>query len=64
MATNMDPQVLLRVFRAVGGPVSNRNVEKALIIIKNKGILPALIYPEEKRTWYRIKSKLKEHNLL
>lgn len=61
---NVDIIQLLRIYRAVGGPTAERNVDKAVAIIRNGGKIPELVYPEEKRTYYRIKERLKEHGLL
>lgn len=64
MKTNIDSSKLLRIFRAVAGPVASRNVAKAIAIIQNGGKMPDMVQPDEIRTYYRIKAKLKEHMLL
>ena len=61
---DIDNNQLLRIYRAVGGPTAERNVDKAVAIIRNGGKIPVLVYPEEKRTYYRIKERLKEHGII
>lgn len=55
---------LLRIFRAVAGPVATRNVEKAVAIIKNGGKMPEMVRSDEIRTYFRVKARLKEHGLI
>ena len=55
---------LLRIFRAVAGPVATRNVEKAVAIIKNGGKMPEMVRSDEIRTYYRVMARLKEHGLI
>lgn len=61
---NIDSTKLLRIFRAVAGPVAKRNVEKALYIIRNGGKMPEKVPPDEIRTYFRVKARLKEHRLI
>lgn len=64
MKTNIDSSKLLRIFRAVAGPVASRNVEKAVAIIRNGGKMPEMVQPDEIRTYYRVMARLKEHRLI
>ncbi len=64
MKTNIDSSKLLRIFRAVAGPVASRNVAKAIAIIQNGGKMPDMVQPDEIRTYFRVKAKLKEHRLI
>lgn len=61
---NIDSTKLLRIFRAVAGPVANSNVEKAVAIIRNGGKVAGCFPASEIRTYFRIKERLKEHGLL
>lgn len=61
---DLDTTQLLRIFRAVAGPVAKRNVEKALYIIRNGGRVAGCFPADEIRTYFRIKERLKEHGLL
>ena len=61
---NIDSSKLLKIFRAVAGPVAKRNVEKALYIIRNGGRVAGCFPADEIRTYFRIKERLKEHGLL
>lgn len=64
MKTNIDSSKLLRIFRAVAGPVASRNVAKAIAIIQNGGKMPDMVKPDEIRTYFRVKARLKEHRLI
>lgn len=64
MKTNIDSSKLLRIFRAVAGPVASRNVAKAIAIIQNGGKMPEMVQPDEIRTYFRVKARLKEHRLI
>ncbi len=64
MKTNIDSSKLLRIFRAVAGPVASRNVAKAIAIIQNGGKMPDMVQPDEIRTYFRVKARLKEHRLI
>ena len=64
MKTNIDSSKLLRIFKAVAGPVASRNVAKAIAIIQNGGKMPDMVQPDEIRTYFRVKARLKEHGLL
>lgn len=55
---------LLRIYRAVGGPTAERNVDKAVSIIRNGGKIPGCFPKSEIRTYFRIKERLKEHGLI
>jgi hypothetical protein len=48
----------------VGGPTAERNVDKAVAIIRNGGRIPGCFPKSEIRTYFRIKERLKEHGLL
>lgn len=61
---NIDSSKLLRIFRAVAGPVASRNVAKAIAIIQNGGKMPDMVQPDEIRTYFRVKARLKEHRLI
>lgn len=61
---DIDSTKLLRIFRAVAGPVATRNVEKAVAIIKNGGKMPEMVRSDEIRTYFRVKARLKEHGLI
>ncbi len=61
---NVDIIQLLRIYRAVGGPTAERNVDKAVAIIRNGGRIPGCFPKSEIRTYFRIKERLKEHGLL
>lgn len=61
---DIDSTKLLRIFRAVAGPVATRNVEKAVAIIRNGGKMPEMVQPDEIRTYFRVKARLKEHGLI
>lgn len=60
----MDAKELLKIYRAVAGPVAENNVDKAVSIIKNKGRIPPLVYQDEIRTWQRVKARLKSNGLI
>lgn len=60
----MDSQILLNIYKAVAGPVAENNVDKAIMLIHRKGMIPDDITKHEIRTWYRIKERLKRHGLL
>ena len=64
MKTNIDSSKLLRIFRAVAGPVASRNVAKSIAIIQNGGKMPDMVQPDEIRTYFRVKARLKEHRLI
>ena len=61
---NIDSSKLLKIFRAVAGPVAKSNVEKAVAIISNGGKVAGCFPSNEIRTYFRIKERLKEHGLL
>ena len=61
---NIDIIQLLRIYRAVGGPTAERNVDKAVAIIRNGGKIPGCFPKSEIRTYFRIKERLKEHCLI
>lgn len=61
---NIDIIQLLRIYRAVGGPTAERNVDKAVAIIRNGGKIPGSFPKSEIRTYFRIKERLKEHGLI
>ncbi len=61
---NLDTTQLLRIFRAVAGPVAKSNVDKAVAIIRNGGRVAGYFPANEIRTYFRIKERLKEHGLL
>lgn len=61
---NVDIIQLLRIYRAVGGPTAERNVDKAVAIIRNGGRVAGCFPADEIRTYFRIKERLKEHGLL
>ena len=61
---NIDTIQLLRIYRAVGGPTAERNVDKAVAIIRNGGKIPGCFPKSEIRTYFRIKERLKEHGLI
>ena len=61
---NVDIIQLLRIYRAVGGPTAERNVDKAVAIIRNGGRIPGCFPKSEIRTYFRIKERLKEHGLI
>ena len=61
---DLDTTQLLRIFRAVAGPVATRNVEKAVAIIKNGAKIPEMVRSDEIRTYFRVKARLKEHGLI
>ena len=61
---NIDIIQLLRIYRAVGGPTAERNVDKAVAIIRNGGKIPGCFPKSEIRTYFRIKERLKEHGLI
>lgn len=61
---DLDTTQLLRIFRAVAGPVATRNVEKAVAIIRNGGRVAGCFPADEIRTYFRIKERLKEHRLI
>jgi len=61
---DIDSTKLLRIFRAVAGPVATRNVEKAVAIIKNGGKMPEMVRSDEIRTYFRVKARLKKHGLI
>ena len=48
----------------MGGPTAERNVDKAVAIIRNGGRIPGCFPKSEIRTYFRIKKRLKEHGLL
>lgn len=55
---------MLKIYEAVAGPIAENNVNKALRLIKNKGMIPRNVYKSEIRTWYRIKAKLKKQGFI
>lgn len=55
-----DSTTLLRIYRAVAGPTQKRHVEMALMLIKNKGVIPVGQNNPEIRTWYRVRNDIKE----
>lgn len=55
-----DSTTLLRIYRAVAGPTQKRHVEMALMLIKNKGVIPVGQNKQEIRTWYRVRNDIKE----
>lgn len=59
-----DNNQLLRIYRAVGGPVAKNNVDKAIAIIETGGNIPGRFPKSEIRTYFRIKERLKEHGLI
>lgn len=61
---DLDTTQLLRIFRAVAGPVAKSNVDKAVAIIRNGGKVAGRFPASEIRTYFRIKERLKEHRLL
>lgn len=60
----MDNKLMLKIYRAVAGPVADNNVDKAIILIRRKGKLPPGLFKSEIRTWYRIKERLVKAGLL
>lgn len=60
----MDNEQLLKIYRAVAGPVTENNVDKALMIIRRAGRFPDDVDRHEIRTWYRIKERLVKAGLL
>lgn len=60
----MDNELLVKIYRAVAGPVAENNVDKALMLINRKGRFPSDVGPHDKRTWYRIKERLVKAGLL
>jgi hypothetical protein len=61
---DLDTTQLLRIFRAVAGPVAKSNVDKAVAIIRNGGRVAGCFPADEIRTYFRIKERLKEHGLI
>lgn len=62
---DIDNNQLLRIYRAVGGPVAKNNVDKAVRIIRNDGkVVPGMYPKSEIRTYFRIKERLKEHCII
>ena len=61
---NIDIIQLLRIYRAVGGPTAERNVDKAVAIIRNGGKIPGCFPKSEIRTYFRVKERLAEHGLI
>ena len=61
---DIDNNQLLRIYRAVGGPTAERNVDKAVAIIRNGGKMPEMVPPDEIRTYFRVKARLKKHRLI
>ena len=61
---DIDNNQLLRIYRAVGGPTAERNVDKAVAIIRNGGKMPEMVTPDEIRTYFRVKARLKKHRLI
>ena len=61
---NIDSSKLLKIFRAVAGPVAKSNVEKAVAIIRNGGKVAGCFPAHEIRTYYRVMARLKEHGLI
>lgn len=61
---DIDSTKLLRIFRAVAGPVAKSNVDKAVAIIRNGGKIPSMVTSHEIRTYYRVMARLKEHGLI
>ena len=61
---DIDNNQLLRIYRAVGGPVAKNNVDKAIAIIKTGGNIPGRFSKSEIRTYFRIKEHLKEHGII
>ena len=60
----MDNETMLKIYRAVAGPVAENNVDKAIILIRRKGDFPPGLFKSEIRTWYRVKARLKEKGLI
>ncbi|WP_290724185.1 hypothetical protein [Fibrobacter sp. UBA2449] len=60
----MDTEQLLKIYRAVAGPVAENNVDKALRIIRNGGKMPPCLMKSEIRTYFRVKERLAEHGLI
>lgn len=61
---DIDNDQLLRIYRAVGGPVAKNNVDKAIAIIKTGGNILGRFPKSEIRTYFRIKERLKEHGII
>lgn len=61
---DIDSTKLLRIFRAVAGPVAKSNVDKAVSIIRAGGKIPSMVTSQEIRTYYRVMARLKEHGLI
>lgn len=60
----MNAKELLKIYRAVAGPVAENNVDKAVSIIKNSGRIPQGVSKNEIRTWQRVKERLKSKGLI
>lgn len=60
----MNKEQMLKIYEAVAGPIAENNVNKALRLIKNKGMIPRNVYKSEIRTWYRVKAKLKKQGFI
>lgn len=60
----MNAEELLKIYRAVAGPVAENNVDKAVSIIKNSGRIPQGVFKNEIRTWQRVKERLKSNGLI
>ena len=61
---DLDTTQLLRIFRAVAGPIAENNVAKAVSIIRAGGKIPSMVTSHEIRTYFRVKARLKEHGLI
>ncbi|MBO4713789.1 MAG: hypothetical protein II892_13780 [Fibrobacter sp.] len=64
MDKNIDTVAMLRIYRAVAGPVAKKHVRIALEIIKNNGKFPVGLLKSEVRTWFRVKESLADHGIL
>lgn len=60
----MNAEELLKIYRAVAGPVAENNVDKAVSIIENSGRIPQGVFKNEIRTWQRVKERLKTKGLI
>ncbi len=61
---NIDSSKLLKIFRAVAGPIAENNVAKAVSIIRAGGKIPSMVTSHEIRTYYRVMARFKEHGLI